>query len=79
MNTGGGLPRKTISESGPCKFVIRSDKPESRAFQNWETREVLPYVMKHCGYVMGDENGTVHWSQKQAAGPLASNPFKPLN
>lgn len=31
-----------ISESGLYKMVMRSDKPEAKAFQDWVTREVLP-------------------------------------
>ncbi|WP_425514364.1 BRO family protein [Azospirillum soli] len=31
-----------ISESGLYKLVMRSDKPEAQAFQDWVTREVLP-------------------------------------
>lgn len=31
-----------ISESGLYKLVMRSDKPQARAFQDWVTRDVLP-------------------------------------
>ena len=31
-----------ISESGLYKLIMRSDKPEAQAFQDWVTREVLP-------------------------------------
>ena len=31
-----------ISESGLYKLIMRSDKPEAKAFQNWVTQEVLP-------------------------------------
>jgi prophage antirepressor-like protein len=55
MNTGGGLPRKTISESGFYKLIGRSDKPVARAFQDWVTREVLPAIEKDGGYIMGEE------------------------
>lgn len=40
---GGTLP-KIISENGLYKLVMRSDKPEAKAFQDWVTREVLPTV-----------------------------------
>ena len=50
MNTGGGLPRKTISESGLYKIIMRSDKPEAKAFQDWVTREVLPSIRKTGKY-----------------------------
>lgn len=52
-----GRPRNhaVISESGLYKLVMRSDKPEARAFQNWVTREVLPAIRKDGSYVMGEE------------------------
>lgn len=33
-----------ISESGLYKLVMRSDKPEAKAFQDWMAREVLPSI-----------------------------------
>ena len=41
---GKAGPRATviISESGLYKLVMRSNKPEAKAFQDWVTREVLP-------------------------------------
>lgn len=33
-----------ISESGLDKFIMRSDKPEARSFQDWVTRVVLPAI-----------------------------------
>lgn len=44
-----------ISESGLYKLVMRSDKPEARAFQDWVTREVLPSIRKDGGYIHGEE------------------------
>jgi prophage antirepressor-like protein len=35
-----------ISESGLYKLIMRSDKPEARAFQDWVTRDVLPAIRK---------------------------------
>jgi prophage antirepressor-like protein len=50
----GSLP-KIISESGLYKLVMRSDKPEARAFQDWVTKVVLPAIRKDGAYVMGEE------------------------
>lgn len=44
-----------ISESGLYKLIMRSDKPEARAFQDWVTKVVLPSIRKDGGYVMGEE------------------------
>lgn len=42
-----GNPNRTIiSESGLYKLILRSDKPEARAFQDWVTREVLPSIRR---------------------------------
>lgn len=35
-----------ISESGLYKLIMRSDKPEARAFQDWVTKVVLPAIRK---------------------------------
>lgn len=43
----------TISESGLYKLIMRSDKPQARAFQDWVTREVLPSIRKTGAYVEG--------------------------
>lgn len=46
---------RLMSESGLYKFVMRSDKPEARAFQDWVTREVLPSIRKTVAYVMPND------------------------
>lgn len=49
-----------VSESGLYKYIMRSDKPEARAFQEWVTREVLPTIRKTGGYVLeGADRATV--------------------
>ena len=51
-----GNPNVTvISESGLYKLIMRSDKPEAKAFQDWVTREVLPSIRKNGGYIAGQE------------------------
>jgi anti-repressor protein len=40
-----------INESGLYKVILRSDKPEAKKFMNWLTREVLPSIRKHGGYL----------------------------
>lgn len=40
-----------VSEAGMYEVVIRSDKPEAAAFRRWITREVLPSIRKHGGYL----------------------------
>lgn len=33
-----------ISESGLYRLIIRSEKPDARAFRDWKAREVLPAI-----------------------------------
>jgi hypothetical protein len=51
----GGNQLTLISESGLYKLIMRSDKPEAKAFQDWVTKVVLPAIRKDGGYVMGEE------------------------
>ncbi|MCE1243797.1 BRO family protein [Oryzomicrobium sp.] len=52
--TPGGIQSMSIvSESGLYKLVMRSDKPQAKAFQDWVAREVLPSIRKTGAYVMG--------------------------
>ena len=62
-----GRPSKVISESGLYKLIMRSDKPQARAFQDWVTRDVLPAIRKDGGYIMGEE--------KVASGELSEDQF----
>ena len=51
-NTDAGLQRKVnfVSEPGLYKLIMRSRKPEARAFQRWVTHEVLPQIRQTGGY-----------------------------
>lgn len=60
-----GAPSKCITEAGLYKLVMRSDKPEARAFQDWVAGSVLPAIRKDGAYVMGEEK-------------LASDPRHPI-
>ncbi|MEZ5724621.1 MAG: BRO family protein [Paracoccaceae bacterium] len=62
-----GQPPSIISESGLYKLVMRSDKPEARALQDWVTRDVLPAIRKDGAYIMGEE--------KVAAGEMDEDEF----
>lgn len=48
---GGQQQRWLVSESGLYKLIMRSDKPQARAFQDWATSEVLPSIRKMGAYV----------------------------
>jgi prophage antirepressor-like protein len=48
---GGVLNVLTVSESGVYRLVMRSDKPEAVAFQNWIASEVLPSIRRNGLYM----------------------------
>ena len=54
-----GRPAILISESGLYKLIMRSDKPQAKAFQDWVTRDVLPAIRKDGMYVMGELSRSV--------------------
>ncbi len=60
INDGNpGNPTKTIiSESGMYSLVLRSRKPEAKAFKRWITSEVLPSIRKHGGYIAANSDMT---------------------
>ena len=48
--TSGNPNRAIISEPGLYDLVIRSDKPEAKAFKRWVTHEVLPAIRRTGSY-----------------------------
>ncbi len=53
LDTRGGEQRaSTINESGLYSLILRSRKPEAKAFKKWITSVVLPAIRKHGGYQM---------------------------
>lgn len=48
---GGAQSVTTVSESGLYSMILRSRKPEARAFKRWVTHEVLPAIRKTGGYM----------------------------
>ncbi|SFA41793.1 BRO family, N-terminal domain [Paracoccus halophilus] len=50
-----GRPNKLVNEAGLYRLVLRSDKKEAKAFQDWVTGTVLPAIRKDGAYVMGEE------------------------
>lgn len=51
VDTPGGEQQMTIvSEPGFYKLVMRSRKPEAKAFQRWVTHEVLPALRRDGAY-----------------------------
>lgn len=51
---GKGSAPLIISEPGLYKLIMRSRKPEAKAFQRWVTHEVLPALRRDGAYVASD-------------------------
>lgn len=47
----GGRSPLAISEAGLYSLILRSRKPEAKAFKRWVTHEVLPSIRKQGGYI----------------------------
>lgn len=55
-NTPGGEQKMVIvSEPGLYSLIVRSRKPEAKAFKRWITHEVIPAIRKTGGYIAGQE------------------------
>lgn len=48
---GGPQEMTVISEAGLYSLILRSSKPEAKAFKRWVTHEVLPAIRKTGGYI----------------------------
>lgn len=50
---GGQQNVNAINESGLYSLILRSRKPQAKAFKKWVTGEVLPSIRKHGAYMTG--------------------------
>lgn len=51
LGSRSNMPLTLISESGLYAVILRSDKPQARAFRKWITAEVLPAIRQHGAYI----------------------------
>lgn len=58
---------KIVNESGLYNVIIRSDKPNAKAFRKWITSEVIPSIRKTGGY------GVPQMSQSELILKIAQN------
>ena len=57
IHTPGGTQEVTIvNEPGLYSVILRSDKPEAKAFKRWVTHDILPSIRKHGAYISGQED-----------------------
>ena len=52
IGVAGGRAPLIVSEPGLYRLVMRSRKPEAKAFQRWVTHEVLPALRRDGGYMV---------------------------
>ena len=53
VNTPSGKQEMTVvSEAGLYSLILKSRKPEAKAFRRWVTHEVLPAIRKTGAYVV---------------------------
>lgn len=55
---GGRQKMTTVNEPGFYRLVLKSRKPEAKAFQRWVTHEVLPSIRKRGGYMVAKADET---------------------
>ena len=55
---GGEQQVLFVNEPGFYKLVMRSRKPEAKAFQRWVTHEVLPAIRRTGGYMAASADET---------------------
>lgn len=54
----GGKTPLIISEAGLYSLILRSRKPEAKAFKRWVTHEVLPSIRRDGGYMVARDAET---------------------
>lgn len=55
---GGDQQMAVVTEPGFYRLVLRSRKPEAKAFQRWVTHEVLPALRRDGGYMASRDDET---------------------
>lgn len=59
VHTPGGMQNRLyLNESGFYTIVLKSRKPEAKAFKRWVTSEVLPAIRKTGGYMVAQPDET---------------------
>ena len=79
---GGAQFVSIVSESGLYSLVLRSSKPEAKAFKRWITGTVLPSIRKHGGYIAGQRlariQSALQGGQRNGGHRPSRQPWKPL-
>lgn len=76
IETNGGKQKMTtVTESGMYALVLKSRRPEAKAFRKWVTSEVLPSIRKTGSYTMPSDtiDVTQQYLVRTAVSRLAKN------
>lgn len=68
LGSRSNTPITIINESGLYNVILRSDKPEAKAFKRWVTHEVLPSIRRHGMYAT--DAAKLEAQQKRASAML---------
>ncbi|HCY87848.1 MAG TPA: phage antirepressor [Desulfobacteraceae bacterium] len=60
----------TVNEPGIYTLIIRSNKPEAKAFKRWITHEVLPTIRRTGGYQIPDSPGYLSGDAAKRSGKM---------
>lgn len=63
---GKGVAPLIITEAGLYSLILRSRKPEAKAFKRWVTHEVLPAIRKDGGYMVAKADETPEQTMARA-------------
>ena len=67
----GGRAPLIISEPGLYSLVLRSRKPEAKAFKRWITHDVIPSIRKHGSYALPNFNSPIEAAEAWIAAEKA--------
>lgn len=67
---GGAQQLATVNEPGMYSLVLRSRKPEAKAFKRWLTHEVIPSIRKTGGYGSSSTTDVVATMDRKALAML---------
>ena len=78
-NPRAGIPHQmnVVSEPGLYSLILRSRKPEAKAFKRWVTHEVLPSIRKTGSYGTGQKTALPFAISTPLADRLAMSSSKP--
>ena len=66
IGVAGGRNPLIVSEPGLYKLVLKSRKPEAKAFQRWVTHEVIPAIRRTGGYMVSVADETPEQTMARA-------------